>query len=154
SWASRAQEAIVGESNIASPSGWKRAGVGSMVAGRALHFVSSPMSALLPKNGHAESLLLVFAKHQLQKLWITDVTSFGKSVDQLEGSSPVAFQNEASTFTGFGYARPMLIFRNAIITEQRRNFREVCKPRTVVREATKNLFAGPTSGKIGDLIHV
>src|SRR5262249_34986949 len=32
SWASRPQEAIVGESNIAGPSGRKRAGVGSVVA--------------------------------------------------------------------------------------------------------------------------
>src|SRR6516165_8535022 len=32
SWASRAQEAIVGESNIEGPSGRKRAGVGSVVA--------------------------------------------------------------------------------------------------------------------------
>ena len=35
---------------------------------------------------------LVFAMHQPQKFSATDVASFGKSVDQLEGSFPVIFQ--------------------------------------------------------------
>src|SRR5262249_49874800 len=97
---------------------------------------------------------LVCAKHQTQKLWITDVTGFGKSVDQLEGSFSVVFQNEPSAFTGLGYAHPMMLLGDAMSAEQHRNFPEVCKPRTVLCQGAKDLFASPTSGKICNLIHI
>ena len=75
------------------------------------------------------------------------MASFGKSVDQLEGSFPVIFQNEPSAFTRLGYTRPMLIFGNAISVEQHGNFAKVRKPCTIVRWTVKELFASPTGSE-------
>ena len=92
--------------------------------------------------------------HQPRKFGVTDVASFGKSVDQLEGSFPVVFQNEPSAFTRLGYTRPMLIFGNAISVEQHGNFAKVRKPCTIVRWTVKELFASPTGSETCGSIHV
>ena len=97
---------------------------------------------------------LVFAMHQPQKFSATDVASFGKSVDQLEGSFPVIFQDEPSAFTRLGYTRPMLIFGNALSVEQHGNFAKVRKPCTIVRWTVKELFASPTGSETCGSIHV
>ena len=97
---------------------------------------------------------LVFAMHQPQKFCVTDVASFGKSVDQLEGAFPVVFQNDPSAVSSLGYEQPMRIFVNPFSVEQHGNFLEVRKPRTVVRWTVKELFASPTGSEFCSLIHI
>ena len=92
--------------------------------------------------------------HQPQEFCVTDVASFGKSVDQLEGAFPVAFQNEPSAVSSLGYEQPMRIFGNPFIVEQYGNFLEIRKPRSVMRWTVKELFASLTGSEICCSIHI